>query len=244
MSEAEPLLLVGGYGSPYSRKMRAVLRYRRIPFRWILRGSRWDVGIPDVPVALIPHEARPVHEHLDVVVGFDGSVHARGALWWTLTHVRRSARVLAVRAYESVIGEPLSLSPEDAEERAREDLESGVTAVLGDLDGRDVLLLDEGHCLRQQTLALCEASGAGEMSGFRASSLATIAQMVAGGVGVTLLPELAVEREAAAAPSLVTIPFGVDGPARTIGLAWRGRSPRADEYHALGDTLTTAYARS
>src|ERR1700688_4900382 len=48
------LKLVGGYGSPYSRKMRAVLRYRRIPFRWIARGSVWDVGIPPVPVALIP----------------------------------------------------------------------------------------------------------------------------------------------------------------------------------------------
>jgi glutathione S-transferase len=50
----EPLLLIGGYGSPYSRKMRAVLRYRRIPFRWIMRGSPEDVGIPPVPVALIP----------------------------------------------------------------------------------------------------------------------------------------------------------------------------------------------
>ena len=49
-----PLILVGGYGSPYSRKMRAVLRYRRIPFRWIMRGSAEDVGIPPVPVALIP----------------------------------------------------------------------------------------------------------------------------------------------------------------------------------------------
>ncbi|HLX38179.1 MAG TPA: glutathione S-transferase family protein, partial [Candidatus Binataceae bacterium] len=49
-----PLTLVGGYGSPYSRKMRAVLRYRRIPFRWIMRGSAEDVGIPPVPVALIP----------------------------------------------------------------------------------------------------------------------------------------------------------------------------------------------
>lgn len=48
------LKLVGAYGSPYSRKMRAVLRYRRIPFRWILRGSREDVGVPEVPVALIP----------------------------------------------------------------------------------------------------------------------------------------------------------------------------------------------
>ena len=49
-----PLKLVGAYGSPYSRKMRAVLRYRRIPHRWIVRGSREDRGIPEVPVALIP----------------------------------------------------------------------------------------------------------------------------------------------------------------------------------------------
>src|SRR6202789_610293 len=49
-----PLKLVGGLGSPYSRKMRAVLRYRRIPFTWILRGSPDDIGIPEVPVALIP----------------------------------------------------------------------------------------------------------------------------------------------------------------------------------------------
>ncbi|HVN30094.1 MAG TPA: glutathione S-transferase [Candidatus Binataceae bacterium] len=48
------LKLVGAYGSPYSCKMRAVLRYRRIPFRWIVRGSGEDVGIPEVPVAIIP----------------------------------------------------------------------------------------------------------------------------------------------------------------------------------------------
>jgi glutathione S-transferase len=54
MSAPLPLLLVGGFGSPYTRKLRAVLRYRRIPFRFILRGSKEDVGIPPVPVALIP----------------------------------------------------------------------------------------------------------------------------------------------------------------------------------------------
>ena len=89
-----------------------------------------------VPVALIPHGDRPVHEHLDVVVGFDGSPHARGALRWALSHVRRSARVVVVHAYDSVVGEPLSLSPEGAAARAREVLEAGVSAALHDLDGR------------------------------------------------------------------------------------------------------------
>jgi len=115
---------------------------------------------------------------------------------------------------------------------------------LSDLEGRDVLLLDEGHCLRQQTLSLCNAVGAGETSGFRASSLGTISQMVASGLGITLLPELAVEREAAAAPGLRVVSFGADGPSRSVGLAWRPNSPRADEYRTLGETLTRAYAQS
>jgi len=51
---ASPLRLVGAPGSPYSRKVHAVLRYRRIPFRWVVRGSADDVGTPDVPVSLIP----------------------------------------------------------------------------------------------------------------------------------------------------------------------------------------------
>ena len=88
-----------------------------------------------VPVALIPPEAPPIHDHLDVVVGFDGSPHARSALRWTLTHLRRSAKVVAVRAYtsESVAGDPLSQSPEISEANARRELEEGVAAVLSGL---------------------------------------------------------------------------------------------------------------
>jgi len=112
------------------------------------------------------------------------------------------------------------------------------------LGRRDLLLLDEGHCLRAQTLPLCEAAGGAELSGFRGSSLGTLAQMAATGLGVTLLPELAVEREAAAVPGLAVVPFAGDAPSRTVGLAWRKSSPRADEFHALGETIAAAYARS
>ena len=123
-----------------------------------------------------------------------------------------------------------------------DELAGAEAAQLSDLDGRDVLLLDEGHCLREQALPLCTAAGADEMSGFRASSLGTITQMVASGLGVTLLPELAVEREAAAVPNLRVLPFADEGPSRQIALAWRTSSPREAEYRTLGETLQTAWA--
>jgi len=58
MSSAQPIVLAGQYGSPYTLKMRGVLRYRHIPFRWMLRGSKWD-DLPDPPVAIIPVIAYP-----------------------------------------------------------------------------------------------------------------------------------------------------------------------------------------
>lgn len=140
---------------------------------------------------------------------------------------------------QSLFSDPFVLAvPEDDE------LAGSPAASMSDLEGRDILLLDEGHCLREQTRKLCTSAGADEVSGFRASSLGTITQMVAGGLGITLLPELAVEREAAAVPRLRVIPFGADGPSRVVGLAWRTSSPRADEYRTLGETLRAAYARS
>ncbi|MCA9665088.1 MAG: hydrogen peroxide-inducible genes activator [Myxococcales bacterium] len=114
---------------------------------------------------------------------------------------------------------------------------------LESLAGRDVLLLEEGHCLRDQIVPLCATSGADESSGFRGTSLGTISQMVASGLGVTLLPELALERELAGAHGLATAEFGPEGPSRSIGLAWRKSSPRAEEFRALGATLAAAYAR-
>jgi nucleotide-binding universal stress UspA family protein len=87
-----------------------------------------------VPVALIPPEVPSIHDRLDVVVGFDGSPHARAALQWALGHVRRSARVTAVRVYTSdwIVGDPSSPPPEMSEAIARRELEGEVAAVLTD----------------------------------------------------------------------------------------------------------------
>ncbi|MCS6799782.1 MAG: LysR substrate-binding domain-containing protein [Myxococcota bacterium] len=100
---------------------------------------------------------------------------------------------------------------------------------LDTLDGERVLLLDDGHCLREQVLAVCEAHGAHERGELRATSLPTLVQMVAQGDGVTLLPSLAIETEARRAP-LVLRPLLDTEAARTVGLVWRPRS-------ALGEAL-------
>lgn len=91
-----------------------------------------------VPIALIPHDVPPVHDHLDVVVGVDGSTHSSSALRWVLTHLRRSARVTVVRAFadDHVIGEPLVSSSGQAEATARAELERQVAAVVRALPER------------------------------------------------------------------------------------------------------------
>lgn len=106
-----------------------------------------------------------------------------------------------------------------------------------DLEGETVLLLQDGHCLRDQALAVCGAAGMTEVGDFRATSLGTLVQMVATGAGITLLPESAVEVELRGSPELVTRPFRKPVPHRTIGLAWRSTSPRGEEFELLGDEM-------
>ena len=82
------------------------------------------------------------------------------------------------------------------------------------LAGENVLLLEEGHCLRDQALAVCRLAGAAERTGFRATSLETLRQMVAAGVGVTLLPELAVRPPVPPSDDIVLLRFSEPVPRR------------------------------
>ena len=94
---------------------------------------------------------------------------------------------------------------------------------VADLDTEQVLLLEDGHCLRDQALEVCKSHNAVENTNFRATSLETLRQMVAANVGTTLMPELAVT---GGASGVSYIPFEEpDPPSRTIGIAWRTSSP-------------------
>lgn len=95
---------------------------------------------------------------------------------------------------------------------------------IDDLHGNELLLLEEGHCLREHALEVCTLAGAHERVDFHASSMETLRQMVAAEVGITLMPKLAVMPPIAATENLVTRPFADKAPSRTIALVWRNSS--------------------
>ena len=121
---------------------------------------------------------------------------------------------------------------------AGDPLPAGKRVAIGDVELRQLILLEEGHCLREQALALC-ASRRDTPAGLGATSLATVMQMVANGYGVTLVPEVAAGVEVRDS-RVKLLRFMQPEPARTIGLAWRRTSPRKRDFAALGKIITRA----
>lgn len=105
---------------------------------------------------------------------------------------------------------------------------------LDDLRQESLMLLDDGHCLREQALDVCELSGARETTEFRATSLETLRQMVIAGMGATLLPVLAASSPTAA-DAMRLLPFEDEAASRKIGLVWRRTSPMACVLGQLSD---------
>jgi LysR family hydrogen peroxide-inducible transcriptional activator len=104
---------------------------------------------------------------------------------------------------------------------------------VADVDQRRLILLEEGHCLRDQALAFCASKTRDAPAGLGATSLATVMQMVANGYGVTLVPEIAADVEVRDARVKLTR-FAAPEPGRVIGLAFRRTSPRRKDFDALG----------
>ncbi|MGY1437721.1 LysR substrate-binding domain-containing protein [Streptomyces reniochalinae] len=130
------------------------------------------------------------------------------------------------------------VTPQDHPAAGRGDLPRSMLREL------DLLLLDEGHCLRDQALDICREAGRTESTGVTTSAagLSTLVQLVAGGMGVTLLPQTAVRVETGRNASLQTARFADPAPSRRIALATREGAAREEEFHSFGDALRAALA--
>ncbi|MGD2128257.1 MAG: LysR substrate-binding domain-containing protein [Lysobacterales bacterium] len=108
---------------------------------------------------------------------------------------------------------------------------------MDDLQGSELLLLEEGHCLREHALEVCALAGAHERVDFHATSMETLRQMVGADVGITLMPVLSVKPPIAPTPNVVTRRFADPAPSRTIALIWRSSSALSAFLRELADSL-------
>lgn len=102
-----------------------------------------------------------------------------------------------------------------------------------------LLLLEEGHCFRDQALAFCNIPASAQADGLDGSSLSTLVQMVGAGIGVTLIPEMAVDVETRSAAVSVTR-FPEPQPARTIGMIWRRTNPMSEQFQQFANLVRDA----
>ena len=106
-----------------------------------------------------------------------------------------------------------------------------------DMALEDLLLLEDGHCLRDHALAACSLEGAKRNVAFQGTSLHTLVQMVANGIGVTLLPEMALESGILNGLVLSAVPLDGEAAHRRIGLVWRRTSGRKETFRRLATEL-------
>jgi LysR family transcriptional regulator, hydrogen peroxide-inducible genes activator len=109
-----------------------------------------------------------------------------------------------------------------------------------DMASEDLLLLEDGHCLREHALAACHFEGARRNAAFQGTSLHTLVQMAASGLGVTLVPEMAIASGITAGLDLHVAPLGGDRPWRRIALVWRRTSGRKETFRELAALMRAA----
>lgn len=213
------------------------------PARWLTGPMRLGV-IPTIAPYLLPSVLRTIKREAP---DLELSVH-EDQTWRLIDALKRGdidVAILALPTSEAGLLEiPMYVEdfvlalPSKSELAGRVDVDP---ATLKDLH---LLLLDEGHCLRDQALDVCRQAGASEAGNdtARASSLATIVQLVSAGLGATLLPATAVTVEARGA-ALGIAHFKAPAPGRTIGLVYRSSSRRVEELEDLAEILRRAVIR-
>ena len=228
------------FGARVAERARAILRgvddlhALALAERGALRG-RIGLGIiPTVAPYLLPTLAGLLAgRHPDVELRVRESVTA--TLVAEVTDGRLDAAILALPLGRAGLVERPLLAEPFVLVRPAADAARPVPDAAG-LRAERLLLLEEGHCFRDQALAYCD--GASD-AGLEGSSLTTLVQMVAAGMGVTLIPRMAVATETARADVAVS-PFADPVPSRRLALVWRRSNPLADRLAELADTVEAA----
>jgi LysR family hydrogen peroxide-inducible transcriptional activator len=194
--------------------------------------------IPTVAPYLLPAAVRSLGKGLPKL-----TVH------WIEAQTAEVEAALATRELDAgIIADPPSLAAMTDHEIGRDhflllvskdDPEQRRHAKPSDLAGRALLLLDDGHCLRDHAMDVCMREGAIE-SPYRATSLSTLVQMVGAGLGVTLLPSSALAVESARAP-VRAVPFRAPAPGRTLRLVWPEQARRAALLERVAERLAAAF---
>lgn len=192
--------------------------------------------IPTLGAYYLPHvltQVRQAHPKLRLLLREEMTPHM-------LTHLaegKLDAGLLALPILDpSLEVKPLFVEPFQAAVPADHPLAKARSVNIDDLAQAGLLLLEEGHCLRDQALDACHLEGL-KSEEIRATSLETLRQMVAMGLGVTLIPTLACADNLSGGASVVLKPLAKPGASRTIGLVWRRRSPLAYTLETLAGTL-------
>ena len=179
---------------------------------------------PTLGPYLLPHVVKRIRERfprLELLLVEEKS----DAILARLRDGRLDAGLLALPVHddqlhaEFLFEEPFVLAVPEAHPLAKRD-----SLALSELADQRLLLLEDGHCLRDQALEVCQLAGAGEMGEFRATSLETLRQMVAANVGVTLLPSLSVKPPVARSENIHLLAFRDSSPSRHIAMVWRRSS--------------------
>ena len=210
---------------PLSGRLRVALLPTIGPYLLPLVAARIRKKLPRIELMLYEYQTGPMLDHLqagDIDMGILAlPVPADGLVDRTL------------------FDEPFVVAvPENHPLGARKSLKTS------DLNGETLLLLEDGHCLRDQALDVCSHSQMQEKQDFRATSLETLRQMVASGGGITLLPQLASTGAYGHARGVATVPFARPAPVRHIGALWRKTSAKQEAIEAVCDVIADAAGKA
>jgi LysR family hydrogen peroxide-inducible transcriptional activator len=202
-----------------------------------LAGSLRLALIPTVGPYLLPHVARPLKRELPrlKLLLFE---YQTAPLLERLRAGDIDLGILALPVpLEGLEAAPLYEEPFTLAVPTSHPLADRERVKVSDLHGETLLLLEDGHCLRDQALEVCSRVGVHEEQDYRATSLETLRQMVAAGHGITLLPELAAGSPVGTARGLRVKSFARPAPARTIGAIWRKSTTRGRAIEAIATTV-------